>query len=153
MTGLLSSADFLNVVKHTPLVSIDLIITDNQGRHLLGKRKNAPAKGYWFVPGGRIRKNECLKDAFRRLTLEEIGVAMEISDARLLGIYEHFYDDNFAGTSGISTHYVVLAYCLIMPTPAPSLPDTQHNDYRWDHGQTILNDASVHGNTRCYFSS
>lgn len=37
-----------------PLVSFDLIIRDPDGRALLRLRTNDPAKGFYFVPGGRI---------------------------------------------------------------------------------------------------
>ena len=48
----LSREEFLKVVENTPLVSIDLIVQDPQGRILVGYRKNRPAQNTWFVPGG-----------------------------------------------------------------------------------------------------
>ena len=87
---------FKSIIQHTPLISIDLIVRNEQGHVLLGKRVNAPAKGYWFVPGGRVRKNETLDDAFVRLVREELGIESGVTraDAKFLGVYEHFYDDN-----------------------------------------------------------
>lgn len=63
---------------------------------LLGKRLNVPAKGDWFVPRGRVRKNETLDDAFIRLVREEFSIESGItrSDAKFLGVFEYFYDDN-----------------------------------------------------------
>lgn len=102
---------FKSVIQHTPLISLDLIVRNEQGEVLLGKRVNAPAKGYWFVPGGRVRKNETLDDAFVRLVKEELGIESGITraDAKFLGVFEHFYDDCVFGDD-VSTHYVVLAY-------------------------------------------
>jgi GDP-mannose mannosyl hydrolase len=94
---------FLDIIDATPLVSIDLIVEDSQGRFLLGKRLNRPAQGYWFVPGGRIRKNETLADAMARISSTELGAALDINKARLLGAYDHIYDDNFHGLEGINT--------------------------------------------------
>lgn len=104
---------FKSVIQHTPLISIDLIVRNEQGEVLLGKRVNAPAKGYWFVPGGRVRKNETLDDAFVRLVHEELGIESGLTraDAKFLGVFEHFYDDCIFGDD-ISTHYIVLAYEL-----------------------------------------
>jgi colanic acid biosynthesis protein WcaH len=48
--------DFATVVRSTPLISIDLIVENESGEFLLGKRTNRPAQGYWFVPGGRVQK-------------------------------------------------------------------------------------------------
>lgn len=102
---------FKSVIQHTPLISIDLIVRNEQGEVLLGKRINAPAKGYWFVLGGRVRKNETLDDAFVRLVKEELGIESGITraDAKFLGVFEHFYDDCVFDDE-VSTHYIVLGY-------------------------------------------
>ena len=84
---------FSTVLSSTPLVSIDLVVRNRDGEILLGQRVNRPAKGYWFVPGGRILKNETLAQAFERLTKEELGRSYSISDASLLGPYDHLYED------------------------------------------------------------
>ena len=55
---MLNDTDFLHIVDATPLVSIDLVLRNERDEVLLGQRKNRPAQGIWFVPGGRIRKNE-----------------------------------------------------------------------------------------------
>ena len=77
----LSVEDFAGVVRLTPLVAIDLIVRDSAGRVLLGERKNEPAKGSFFVPGGRITKNETLTAAFRRITRAELGVERSLTDS------------------------------------------------------------------------
>lgn len=75
----LSTQDFATVVRSTPLISIDLIVENAQGEYLLGKRTNRPAQGFWFVPGGRVQKDETLADAFARLTQAELGLSLPIS--------------------------------------------------------------------------
>ena len=82
----LSNELFRSVVDSTPLISIDLVVLNSKGECLLGQRLNRPAQGNWFVPGGRILKNETLDAAFNRLTLEELGKVSARSDARLLGV-------------------------------------------------------------------
>ena len=86
--------DFESVVRLTPLVAIDLIVRSPDGRVLLGRRNHEPAKGSFFVPGGRITKNETLAAAFKRISRAEIGVEKTIEAARFLGVYEHFYRTN-----------------------------------------------------------
>jgi colanic acid biosynthesis protein WcaH len=54
---------FSTVIESTPLISIDLVVKNNLGQTLLGQRLNKPAKGFWFVPGGRILKDESLATA------------------------------------------------------------------------------------------
>jgi colanic acid biosynthesis protein WcaH len=108
----LPADEFLALVKNAPLVSIDLIVENNNGEILVGRRKNSPAKDSWFVPGGRIRKDETLDVALARITREELGTETPRVKADFLGVFEHFYSDNFAGVSGVGTHYVVLAFRL-----------------------------------------
>ena len=143
---------FAEVVNNTPLVSIDLIVKDHAGNVLLGRRRNAPAQGCWFVPGGRIRKNETLAQAFARLCREELGTTAAITAASFIGCFEHFYPDNFAGIEGITTHYVVLAYALSADMLPADLPERQHDDYRWFDPGTASNDPQVHIYTRNYLS-
>lgn len=123
---------FKSIIQHTPLISIDLIIRNEQGHVLLGKRVNAPAKGYWFVPGGRVRKNETLDDAFVRLVREELGIESGITraDAKFLGIFEHFYDDCVFG-GDVSTHYIVLGYVLRNIKIESDFLHNQHNKINW----------------------
>lgn len=152
MANILDSANFLEVVKMTPLVSIDLVITNNAGEVLLGLRVNEPAKNTWFVPGGRICKDERIEEAFRRISEAELGIRLDISGARPLGVYQHLYENNFAGAPGISTHYIVLAYAVQLEIPLERLPADQHQACRWWSVADLLTSAEVHPNTRAYFS-
>lgn len=149
----LDKSTFTTVIDSTPLVSIDLVVVDNEGHALLGERLNRPAQDYWFVPGGRITKNESLADAFKRLTLNELGEAFSIADAELLGPYDHFYDDYVFGEE-VNTHYVAIAYVLKLTQPLSKLPmDIQHGDYRWFSKAELLNSESVHKHSRWYFEA
>jgi colanic acid biosynthesis protein WcaH len=143
--------EFLQVVERAPLVSIDLVVRRADGKVLLGKRTNEPAKGCWFVPGGRILKNERLEAAFRRTCLDELGKPYASSVARFLGVFEHFYSTNFAGKPGVGTHYVVLAYELAPGDLPGQLPAEQHGEYRWFAVEELLGAESVHAHTKAYF--
>ncbi len=147
----LSTADFLSAVTLAPLVSLDLVVLNPRGEVLLGLRTNRPAEGYWFVPGGRVQKDERLDAAFRRLCIDELGTAVERADATLLGVYEHLYDDNFAGAAGVSTHYVVIAHRVELDLDLAALPGSQHARWRWVTVDALRQDPTVHENTRSYF--
>lgn len=146
----LDGAAFLQVVRHAPLVSIDLVVENAAGEVLLGLRNNEPAKGYWFVPGGSIRKGERLADAFAQVARDELGLSLKIGDARFLGVFEHLYDTNFAEVPGVGTHYVVLAYRVTLPDGAAPRPDAQHGAMRWWPWDRIVADPAVHPYTRAY---
>ncbi|PMO79414.1 GDP-mannose mannosyl hydrolase [Vibrio breoganii] len=141
---------FKKVVASTPLVSMDLIVMNDAGQVLLGYRNNRPAQGFWFVPGGRILKDERFEVAFSRLTEVELGKGYALSQAEFLGPYEHLYQDNFSGEN-FSTHYVVLGYKIIWNGALADLPSEQHCDYRWWDIAELLGSSDVHDNTKAYF--
>lgn len=146
----LSQEDFATVVRSTPLISIDLIVENARGEFLLGKRTNRPAQGFWFVPGGRVQKNEPLADAFERLTQAELGMRLPLTAGEFYGVWQHFYDDNFSGTD-FSTHYIVLGFRLKVNQADLALPDAQHEAYRWLTPAALVADENVHDNSRAYF--
>ncbi|WP_107852227.1 GDP-mannose mannosyl hydrolase [Oceanimonas marisflavi] len=152
----LDTNTFKTVVASTPLVSIDLVVENEQGEILLGKRLNRPAQGLWFVPGGRIQKNETLDAAFIRLTTEELGLPLERSHARLLDVYEHFYNDSVfePGPDAPSTHYVVLGYHIVLPAGQSFAPPAaQHGEYQWWPVEAMQTSNKVHANTRAYLGA
>lgn len=147
----LDKDSFSQVIHATPLVSIDLVVENSAGQILLGHRNNKPAQGFWFVPGGRIQKNETLDNAFERLSLHELGIHCQRDQATLLGPYEHFYDDYVFGDE-ISTHYVVLGYHLKLDINLENLPNQQHNLYKWFTPEQMRQQVSVHMHSKWYIN-
>ena len=145
----LSKADFSFIVKNTPLVSIDLIVRNEKKEILVGLRNNEPAKGYWFVPGGRILKNETIKNAFERITEAELGEKIIIEHSQKLGVFEHLYDTNFTESPDFGTHYIVLAYQVSLESSLEGLPKEQHKDYKWI-SQDKFRGVKIHHNTKVY---
>jgi colanic acid biosynthesis protein WcaH len=127
---LLSKDTFSSVIENTPLISIDLIVENDKSQILLGNRVNEPALGYWFVPGGRIFKDESLDDAFQRTVKEELGLNIERKDSIFDKTYEHFYENNVFNNK-FSTHYIVLAHKIKI--------------------DELLQDKNVHKYTKDYF--
>jgi colanic acid biosynthesis protein WcaH len=73
---MLSKDVFLGVVDAAPLVAMDLVVVRGGTEILLGLRNNRPAQGFWFVPGGRIRKNEAMQAALARVAHDELGLQL-----------------------------------------------------------------------------
>lgn len=153
----LSEEIFSSACAALPLVSVDLMITrlGNQGLELLlGLRNNRPAQGWWFTPGGRIRKNERLLSALCRVAQEEIGLNLEwLSRAQLLGAWDHFYPD-CAFEAGVSTHYVNLPHALHLTedeaqsVQPPSGLGQQHQTWMWMPVEQACTDERVHDYVR-----
>jgi len=146
---MLSKEAFAGVIKNAPLISIDLIVKNREGEILLGKRVNEPAKDFWFVPGGRIFKDENFNKAFSRICKDELNLYLTINDATFHGIYEHFYDNNVFNAE-FSTHYVVLAYNITFKNEF-DLPNCQHSEYIWSSPDSLIKRDDVHKLTKDYF--
>ncbi len=149
--GWLDTATFETVVDSTPLISIDLVVCNAQGEYLFGMRNNRPAQGYWFVPGGRVQKNETLDAAFQRLTQGELGIRLARSQGKFKGVYEHFYQDSIFGEQ-IATHYLVLAYEISLTDVAARLDTKQHTDMLWVE-PTNFSQYQIHRYSLDYFKN
>ena len=141
----------LEIIEATPLVSIDLVIRNPSNKVLLGKRNNRPAMGYWFVPGGRIFKNETINQALKRISEVELSQDLSIKAPSLLGAYDHIYEDNFLNVKGINTHYVVLAFGITLQQEIEVKSDEQHTELKWWEIDKLLEEPTVHHNTKVYF--
>ncbi len=152
---MLSKKKFKNTLKEIPLVSLDLIIKNKKGEILLGLRKNNPAKGYYFVPGGRIFKNEQVKDSIKRISLNELGFEITNKDIIVKGIYDHIYEngDNFLKDITFNSHYVVICcgYNCYKDINLNTLPKEQHNNYKFMSIKNLMIDDKVHYNVKNYF--
>jgi colanic acid biosynthesis protein WcaH len=158
----LSPDQFSQACAALPLVSLDfcLLRPGDAGAAgpelLLGLRNNRPAQGWWFTPGGRIRKNELLTSASTRIALDELGLpATALPRARLMGAWDHGYPDS-AFDPAVSTHYVNLPHWLALcadeaaALALPHGPDQQHTRWQWLPLEQAARDESVHPYVRIY---
>lgn len=140
-----------------PLIAIDLIIENTETNQvLLGYRKNEPAKNFWFIPGGRIFKNESFSQAMRRIFQQELGISFPASTAyEIHGVYDHFYENCFyeKDPNYTNTHYVVIAVKIKLSNTIimDIHPDAQHEQMLWMKTADILSRNDVHSNTKRYF--
>ena len=146
-----SGPEFRKIIDATPLVSVDLLIRNQNNEVLLGKRVNRPAKGFWFVPGGRITKNETISKAILRVSKSELGIELIRDSCQLVGAYDHIYEDNFWGDTEVNTHYVVLAFEFEVAKDIKLSGDDQHTALSWWPIPNLLNCDKVHENTKIYY--
>ena len=151
MTNTQSDDKFAQIVRLAPLVSVDLIIRNAKQNVFVALRTNEPAKGVYFVPGGCIRKDETIENAFARILENETGCHASFEEAQFLGVYQHFYSTNRYGLRGNGTHYVVLAYEVRFDHYPTIILDDQHSTYRWMNEDELRTAPDVHENTKAYF--
>jgi len=147
----LDDQEFSELVRLGPLVAIDLIICDPKNYVLVALRNNEPAKGFFFVPGGCIRKGETIKDAFTAILRDETGCQAEFSQAQFLNVNEHIYSNSRWGRMGYGTHYVVLAYRLQLDHRPTITLDDQHSAIKWLTPTELVALDDVHPFTKRYF--
>jgi len=152
----LPAAQFAQACAALPLVSIDLVLTDDEGRLLLGLRRNAPARDWWFTPGGRIRKNEPLAMARQLIAAEELALPESVvKRATFMGAWDHFYADS-AFDPDVSTHYVNLALWLpltqeeIAALHLPTGEGEQHAQWQWMPVAQAATAPGVHPHVQVY---
>jgi colanic acid biosynthesis protein WcaH len=117
----IASDDWRTIVANMPIVSVDLLVRYEDGV-LFGKRTNKPAQGYWFPPGGRVRKGETRRDAVNRVAREELGLEVDIVES--LGAFEHIYETADVPDAG-GKHYLANGYVVEMTGGEVTL-DNQH---------------------------
>jgi colanic acid biosynthesis protein WcaH len=148
----LNDNEFIAIIRNAPLIAIDLIVTNSSGEALLGYRKNGPAKDKWFVPGGRIRKNEKLDDAFRRISAGELNHEFKRGDAKFLNVFEHFYvNESKYSVENLDTHYVVIAYRIKDFNDFDLYENNQHSQFKWMAIEELIDKEDVHEHTKDYF--
>ena len=153
----LKKESFRNIVKFSPIAAIDLCILNKSNEILLGKRINPPAKNLFFVPGGRIRKGETLFIATKRILNSEISYDItkeKFNKINLLGVFEHFYEDNFTGDNSFSSHYIVIAYKIpldIINKSKSNILNNQHEEYIWYNKKNFNDkDIKIHTYSKAY---
>jgi colanic acid biosynthesis protein WcaH len=72
--GLVPGELYRRILAAVPIVCVDLMVIDVEGRLLLLKRRDEPAKGQWWFPGGRVHLGETRAEAASRKLSEECGL-------------------------------------------------------------------------------
>jgi colanic acid biosynthesis protein WcaH len=127
---------YKKIVDVFPILCVDIVV-EHKERFLLVKRKKEPAKGRWWVPGGRVFKGETIEKAVKRKIKEELGINVKILKA--LGYYEkHFKENEFGLKSGIHTVSIVV---LVKPLSLNIKLNKQSDDWRFS--KTIPKDFKI----------
>ncbi|MGB9842638.1 MAG: NUDIX hydrolase [Candidatus Bathyarchaeales archaeon] len=87
-----------------PVVGVGAIII-NDGKILLEKRKSAPAKGKWSVPGGLVELGENIEQAVIREVKEETG--LDVASPKLVDVVDHISLDE---KGKVKYHFIIVDY-------------------------------------------
>lgn len=109
-----------------PIACLDLVIL-HQNKILLVKRNRKPAKDQYWLPGGRILRNETFTEAAKRLALGEAGIQVDV--VRTLGADNLIFTDDPFG-HGQGTHTIS---CIVecIPITTDVKVDSNHDGFIW----------------------
>lgn len=99
---------FFFVSRLTPLVNVDLLIRDEQGRTLLAWRDDQFSGKGWHLPGGIIRFKEKIKTRILKVAKEEIGIPVKFKPEPI-AIHQIICDHHTRG------HFISLLFECYLP--------------------------------------
>jgi len=109
-----------------PVACVDLLVADADGRVLLLLRRNHPARGQWWFPGGRVFHLETRQQAVRRTLQEECG--LQASRAEDLGTFDVILEHPEHG----APHHGITTLFALRIDGAPSITvDAQSSAHAW----------------------
>lgn len=117
----------------TPMVNVDLLIKDEDGRTLLTWRADEFYGPGWHIPGGIIRFKEYASTRVQEVARAELGASVEV-DRHPLWVCEVM-----APNRDVRGHFISLLYgCRLLSSPNPqtqSLGGTPtHGQWMWHAG-------------------
>lgn len=111
-------------------VTTDAVVIQS-GHVLLGKRKFAPGKGLWCVPGGFINQDELIEDCAIRELLEETNIDLPIRTLKRLITSTKVFDRPDRGSRGRTITHAFL-FDLGYDTKLPKIrADDDIEEVRW----------------------
>ncbi len=117
---------YKEILESMPIACIDIAIVAN-GRVLLVQRNDPPARGQWWLPGGRVWKGEKMRETAGRKAREEVGIPCHVGP--IIHTAETIFPD---GPYGCSIHSINSCFFLYpVGDGGPVVLDAHHAAFRW----------------------
>ena len=130
VTELLRKSFYKEAMEKLPIFCVDIFLLNlKTNKYLVVFRKNRPAQGVFFLPGGRLYKGESFFEAAKRICSKEVGITIE--PQKNLGISNLIFPDSEWGCPGHTPATTIFATCDIEEEFLSAVDSTQHTIYRW----------------------
>ena len=121
--------DYKKILEHIPICCVDLIIREGN-KILLILRKDNPARGLWWFPGGRLIKGEKLENAAIRKAFQEVGLKIKI--IKQIGAYQTIFDDGPFPEMNGGVHSVNICFLAELSKPNQKINlDNTSMEFKW----------------------
>jgi len=125
-----------SIINCMPILCVDAVVL-YQGKFLVMRRNFWPAEGSYWLPGGRMYKNETIIDATIRKVKDETN--LNASYRSFLTVEETVFEKE----EGLTKHTVNIVSLVDVETVEYFSFDDQHNDYKWlQKNDPMLNELS-----------
>ena len=128
---------FRRITRVLPIVCVDLLVYNRKEEILLLKRRNEPAKGEWWFPGGRVHFGETRLEAARRKLHDECGV--EIDSIVETGTFDCLLPVRKDLSHGVTTVFTVVAHSEGVAV------DAQSTEFSWRSKAAWLRELASKG--------
>tara|TARA_Y100001970_G_C14251523_1_gene872248 strand:- start:2394 stop:2894 length:501 start_codon:yes stop_codon:yes gene_type:complete len=102
---------FYYISSTTPIINVELLLKDENGRTLLSWRDDSYAGKGWHLPGGIIRFKETIVERINEVARTEVGIAVKSFKKEPIAINEIFNHER-----EIRSHFISLLYDCSLPS-------------------------------------
>lgn len=137
--GMIKKETYQNAVVQLPICCVDtFLFNPADNTYLLVLRKDPPAKGTWWLPGGRLYKGESFFECSVRKCKEEVG--LDVTAEKTLGFAATIFPDSMWNTQTHTVNFLVLAF--VNQQTKPKINKTC-DDYKWSPIDVVPEDPYV----------
>ena len=116
---------YSQILQVMPIPCVDLLVVDGFGNVLLLLRKDEPAAGQWWFPGGRVLFGESREEAAKRKLMDECGLVATQFDE--IGTHDLFFDI----AHGVRLHSVTTVFMAKVARESNIQLDSQSLEAKW----------------------
>lgn len=125
--GMIDKTLYKEAINQLPICCVDTFLFNPTERtYLLVLRKDPPAKGIWWLPGGRFYKGETIFACSERKCKDEVG--LEVTAVKNLDFTNTIFPDSMWNTQTHTVNFLVLATLKNQTNPTI---DTTCEEYQW----------------------
>ncbi|MDP3725647.1 MAG: hypothetical protein Q8R36_00440 [bacterium] len=104
-----SDEEYAIIGQSVPIVCTDLVFVDSLDRFVLAYRKNACARGWWWM-GGSLKAGMTMEESVGRIMVREIGWVPK--DIKLLCVLQHFWSERGEKPHEFGRHDIMFVHFI-----------------------------------------